>query len=163
MSWTKLELIKMAYDEASLASYFFDLTPDQLISAGNKMDSMVANWDGGLCVRIGYPIASSPSTIDINEDTGIPDWANAPVYLNLAISICSGLGRSVPTELTMAARSDYKNMLNRIAVSNVMEYQLPSTMPRGAGSKYWRNTNNPFMPRPCDPVDAGPDGVLDLN
>jgi hypothetical protein len=36
-------------------------------------------------------------------------------------------------------------------------------MPSGAGNKPWRVYDDPFLQRPVDPVDAGPDGVLEFN
>jgi len=35
-------------------------------------------------------------------------------------------------------------------------------MPAGAGTKPWRVYDNPFIRPPVDPVQVGPDGVLEL-
>ncbi len=149
MGWTKRQLVQKAYEKIGLADYFFDLTPEQLISACETMDSMVANW-GGVCVRIGYPLASSPTTTNLDEDTNVPDWAVMAIYLNLATYISSDIGKEISPSFAMRAKGAYLNMINR-AMPPTPEVQFPQSLPRGAGQKYWSGYNNPFFPAPCDP------------
>ena len=55
----------------------------------------------------------------------------------------------------------YSNMANQVAIPTP-ERQLPHTMPRGSGTKPWRNFNNPFVNRPQDPILAGSDNPIDF-
>ena len=59
MGWTKREYIEQAFEEIGLASYVFDLTPEQLQSALRKLDAMLAEWNAkGL--RLGLSTAQFP-------------------------------------------------------------------------------------------------------
>ena len=42
---------------------------------------------------------------------------------------------------------------------------FPKTMPRGAGQKYWRYNNNPFVddPENSQTIATGNDDILDFN
>jgi hypothetical protein len=39
---------------------------------------------------------------------------------------------------------------------------MPQTMPRGQGTKPWRNFNNPFVYAPSKDIQAGSDNNLDF-
>lgn len=160
MSWTKRQFIEQAFEEIGLAAYVYDLTPEQLQSALRRMDAMVAGWNAN-GVRIGYPLPSSPEGSDLDQDTGVPDFANEAIYLGLAVRIAPSFGKTVAPETKAFADMAYSNMANQVAIPTP-ERQLPKTMPRGQGTKPWRNYNNPFIVPPDATVDAGSDGPIDL-
>jgi len=161
MAWTKRQFVQQAFEELGLANYFFDLQPEQLNSAMYKMDAMVAGWNAN-GVRINYPLPSSPQNADLDHDTGVPDFANEAIYLNLAVRLAPSLGKQLSMDTKANAKSAYENMANQVLYP-LMERQMPREMPRGQGTKPWRNYNNPFVIQPEDPVDAGSDGPIDLN
>jgi hypothetical protein len=159
MGWTKRELITQAFEEIGLASYVFDLTPDQLQSAMRRLDAMIASWNAN-GIRIGYPLPSSPDAGNIDDDSGIPDAAVEAVYLNLALRLAPGFGKQVLPESKQHADMAY-NCLANAAVLPTPERELPGTMPRGQGTKPWRNFNNPFVYQPTgNDIAAGGDGDL---
>lgn len=161
MGWTKRQYIEKAFSKIGLAAYVYDLTPEQLNSAAGDLDSMIAsfNSDG---VRIGWPMASDPSDIDLDVDTKSPDAAHEAIYLGLAIRIANDYGKQISPSLTMQANSAYKNLLAK-TLAPVPELQFPNTLPRGAGSKPWRYQNgNPFVRTPQDNIDVGSDNELTL-
>ena len=160
MSWTKRQFITQAFEEIGLAAYVFDLTANQLQSALRRMDAMVAGWNAN-GVRIGYPLPVSPDDSDLDQDSGVPDFANEAIYLNLAIRLAPGFGKTVPPETTKLADMAYNNMANQVAFPTP-ERQMPQTLPRGQGTKPWRNFNNPFVNPPQPAVDAGSDGKLEF-
>lgn len=160
MAWTKRQLITQAFEEIGLAAYVFDLTPEQLQSALRRMDSMVGGWNAN-GVRISYPLPSNPDDSDLDEDSGVPDFANEAIYLGLAVRVASSYGKVVSPETKAFADMAYSNMANQVAIPTP-ERQLPQTMPRGAGTKPWRTTRNPYFPPPADPVAVGSDGDLTL-
>lgn len=159
MSWTKKQFVEQALEEIGLASYVFDLQPEQEQSVLRRLDSMMAilNIQG---VRIGYPLPSAQSSSDINQDTSVPDWANEGIYQNLAIKIAPMFGKSVSPELKVSAKNALSMMICK-AGQPVQERQLSST-PLGAGNKPWR-FNRQFTTEPCDPLTTGDDGILSLN
>jgi len=159
MSWTKRQFIEEAFGEIGLAAYVYDLQPDQLESALRRLDSMMAMWNGK-GIRIGYPLPSSPEDSDLDEETSVPDDANETIYSNLAIRIAPGFGKTVSSDTKITAKDGYRGLIQKS--TKPIERQLPGTMPRGAGNKPWRNTNNEFLDDPVDPLTAGDDSTLDF-
>jgi hypothetical protein len=158
MSYTKRQFIEAAHDEIGLASYTFDLQPQQLESALRRLDAMMAEWNArGL--RLAYPLPSSPQNSDIDAETNVPDSANQAIICNLALLISSSYGKTPMPQTMMLAKKSYDTLLARAAMPS--EQQFPETLPRGAGQKPWRY-NGPFMPRPVDPVLTGPEGKLEF-
>lgn len=160
MSWTKRELVVKAFEEIGLAEYVFDLTAEQLQSAAQRMDAMVAGWAAN-GVRIAYPLKDTPGAANLNDDSGVPDYANEAIYLNLALRIAPGYGKTASAETKQFADMAYNNLANQTALPTP-ERTLPTTMPRGQGNKPWRNFNNPFIREETTPIDAGPDNHIDL-
>lgn len=159
MGYSKRQFIEAAFEEIGLASYVFDLQPEQLESAMRRLDAMIADWNGK-GIRLGYPLPTSPQQSDLDEQTYVPDSANQAIITNLAIRIAPGYGKQVMPGTLAVAKSSYDTILSRATFP--MEQQLPRTMPIGAGNKPWQY-DDPFVQRPVDPVLAGQDGPIDLN
>ncbi len=160
MGYSKRQFVNAAFEEIGLASYVFDLQPEQLQSAMRRIDAMMADWNGK-GIRLGYPLPGSPQDSDLDEPTLVPDWANEAIITNGAVRIAPGYGKVVMPETKAVAKDSYNTLLQRAAMPP--EQQLPATMPAGAGNKPWRVYDNPFIRPPVDPVDAGPDGPLQFN
>lgn len=162
MGWTKRQLVTQAFEEIGLAAYVFDLNPDQLNSALRRMDAMIAGWSAN-GVRIKYSLPASPQDSDLDEDSGIPDFAIEAVYLGLAVRLGPSFGKTISPETKQFADMAYNNMANQVAFPTI-ERELPRTMPRGSGTKPWRNFNNPFVygPTTDQEFDAGSDGKVQL-
>lgn len=160
MSWTKRQIITQAFEEIGLAAYVFDLTPEQLDSALRRLDAMVGGWNAN-GVRIAYPLPSSPQDSDLDQDTNAPDFAVEALYLGLAVRLAPGFGKVPSPETKMFADMAYSNMANQVAIPTP-ERQMPQTLPRGQGTKPWRNFNNPFVYAPSQEVLAGSDNPIDL-
>lgn len=158
MGWAKRDFIVQAFGEIGLASYVFDLTPEQEQDALRRLDSMMATWNGQ-GIRLGYPLPSSPGVSDIAEMTNVPDSANETIFQNLAIRIAPGFGKSVSPDTKASAKAGYIAMLTQ-AMGAPPEMQMPGTMPSGAGNKPWRTIDNPFLSQPVDPLLAGQDGEI---
>lgn len=159
MGWTKRQFVTQAFEEVGLAAYVFDLTPEQLQSALNRLDSMMASWNAK-GIRLGYPIASSPQNGGLDEETNVPDAANEAIYLNLSIRLAPGFGKVVSPETKSSAKMAYDTLLSRAAMPQ--EMKLPGTMPAGAGNKPWA-IDNPFIEGPDSLILAGEDGPIEFN
>jgi|TARA_R110000868_G_scaffold90258_2_gene250724 hypothetical protein len=160
MGWTKRQYIEQAFEEVGLASYVFDLTPEQLQSALRRLDAMMAEWNAkGL--RLGFPLPTSPQDSSLDEQTYVPDLANEAIYTNLGIRIAPSFGKAVMPDTKGIAKLSYNTVVQKF--SQPYEMQLPGTMPSGAGNKPWRNYDDAFLRRPVDPVLAGEDGPLEYN
>jgi hypothetical protein len=156
MSYTKRQLVDAAMAEIGLASYAFDLMPEQRESALRRLDSLMAEWNArGL--RLGYPVPDNPADSDIDVDSNMPDAAWEAVITNLALRLAPSYGKQVNIETKVTARHSLNTILARAALPT--EMKLPS-MPSGAGNK---SIDNPFTPEPSSDLIAGPDSTLDFN
>ena len=86
MGWTRRQFVEQAFEEIGYASYVYDLEPEQLESAGRRLDAMVASWNGK-GIRLGYPLPSSPELASLDTETEVPDYANEAIYTNLAVKL----------------------------------------------------------------------------
>jgi len=160
MGYTKRQFVTAALEEIGLASYVFDLQPEQLQSAMRRLDALMADWNGK-GIRLGYPLPSSPQDSDLDEESNVPDSANEAVILNLAIRLAPSYGKQVAIETKASAKQGYDVLLQRATVPP--QQQLPGSLPSGAGNKPWRVYDGPFIRPPVDPVTIGPDGPLEFN
>jgi hypothetical protein len=160
MGYSKRQFVTAAFDEIGLASYVFDLTPEQLQSALRRLDAMMASWNA-LGIRLGYPLPSSPQFSDLDAQSEVPDSANEAIITNLAIKLAPSYGKQVMPDTKATAKETYNTLLSRAAMP--MEQQMPGTMPSGAGNKPWRVYDDPFLRPPVDPVLAGQDGPIEYN
>lgn len=158
MGYSKRQFVSAALEEIGLASYAFDMQPEQLESALRRLDAMMADWNAK-GIRLGYPIPSSPQDSDLDQQTEVPDSAYEAIICSLGIRLAPSYGKSVMIETKTTAKQGYDILLQRATYP--LEKQLPSTMPSGAGNKPWRVNDNPYVSPPYYPVDAGPDGPLE--
>lgn len=158
MSYTKREYVDMALEEIGLPGYEFDMQPEQLQMAKQRLDAMVATWNGK-GIRLGYPIPDSPRSGELSDNANTPDSADEAIYLNLAIRLAPTFGKQVSADTRASAREAYNIVLARAVMPN--EMQMPGTMPAGAGHR--SIDRNPFVNPPIDPLLAGQDGPLEFN
>jgi hypothetical protein len=52
MSYSKRQFVEAAFEEIGLASYVFDLQPEQIDSACRRLDTMMAQWNA-VGIRLG--------------------------------------------------------------------------------------------------------------
>ena len=160
MAYTKRQFVEAALTEIGLASYVFDIQPEQLEYARRRLDAMMADWNGK-GIRLSYPIPASPEQGSLSEETNVPDSANEAVILNLAVRLAPSYGKQIMPDTRLLAKTAYDTVLQRATAP--IELQFPDTLPSGAGNKYWRDADDPFMPTPEDPVETGPEGILEFN
>ena len=86
MSWTKREIVTGAFEEIGLASYVFDLQPEQMQAGLRRLDNMMATWNSrGL--RIGYPLADNPGDSDLDQDATVTDEAIEARYHTTVVAL----------------------------------------------------------------------------
>jgi hypothetical protein len=160
MGYTKREFVSAALEELGMADYIFDASADELQGICRRLDSMVANWSG-IGVKIGYPIPVNPSDSDIDQQTGVPTWANDGIICSLAVRIAPSFGKIPQPETKSTAKQGYDVILQRCILP--VEVQLPDTMPVGAGNKQWV-WGGVFQPTPTDdavdPPSTAPDFLI---
>lgn len=161
MAWSKRQIVYSAFEEIGLASYVFDLSPEQLQSAVKRLDAMMATWaEKGILV--GFPVSANPDDDTLAQDTGMPDYAAEAVYINLAVRLAPTVGKMVSAETKAAAKIAYDALAVRFAFPNQQQYQVG--FPAGAGAKSWRLSGDPFMPTPdTSPITIGSNDQLIFN
>lgn len=159
MSYTRRQFVVAAYEEMGLASYVYDLAPEQLEAAARRLDAMMAQWNA-LGIRLAYPIPSSPENTSLDAETGVPDAANEPIITNLAVRLAPSIGKAISADTKATARAGYNTLMSRAAVPP--EMQVPANTPAGAGNKPWM-IDAPFLTAPVDPILAGDDGPLSFD
>jgi len=158
MSWTKQQFVDAAYEEIGLASFNYQITPEEEQFALKRLDALLAEWNAR-GIRLGFPISDNPLNAELDEDTYAKDSANEAIFLNLAIRIAPSYGKQVSRETKTGAKKAYNTLLNLSAQPTSM--RLPSCMPAGAGNKKWRWNDSPFLRQPERPPEIGPDTYLD--
>ena len=151
MSWTKKQLILSAFDELGLGSYEFDLEQGQYLSALNKLDAMMATWNGK-GIRLGYPLYSNQGDSDLDEASNVPDWSYEAVYQNLALRIAPSFGKAILPELKQSAKESYDAIITR--TSRPPERQITG-LPKGQGHKSTRYTGSTTLETPTTPLTDG--------
>lgn len=158
MGYSKRQFIEAAFEEIGLASYIFDLQPQQLESALRRLDAMMADWNGK-GIRVGFPLSLSPQQSDLDEQTYVPDMANQAIITGLAVRLAPAYGKQVMPGTLAIAKSSYDTLLAKAAMPP--EQQFPDTLPSGAGNKPWMY--DVFLPGPVDRVLAGQDGAIEFD
>lgn len=162
MSWSKRQIITEAFGELALASYDFDLSPEEMQAALRRLDSMMATW-GSQGLQLGYNLGTSPDDTDLDQDSGIPLEAVEATFLGLAVRIAGSKGKAVSTTTSRTAKAAFDALMSRVASAQIQEQQLASGTPRGAGRKPWRTVNQPFVPIPnVAPLQNTTDSGLDF-
>lgn len=155
MPWTKRQLIESAFEEAGLATFAFDLTPEQLESACRRLDAMMAglNQQG---LQIGYNVSSAP---DPDQDSGLPDGAYEMVMAGLAIRLAPSYGKQISPDTKFA----YQRGLDALKVQAAypQNIPIPAGYPVGAGYKPIPGGYSEFVPPQSDTLSAG-DSPLEL-
>ena len=157
MGWTKRQFIAQAFEEIGLASYAFDLQPEQEMAALRRLDSMMAAWNAKR-IRIGYIGSTSANGSDLDQDAGVPDSANEAIYTNLAIRIAGTVGKVPAPQLAATARETYDTLL---AIAAQPRERRLDWMVSGAGNKSITDQN--FIYSQTDPLMVGPDAPLEFN
>ena len=153
MSWTKKQIIEQAFEEIGLASYIFDLTPDQLNSALRRLDLMVASWQTKN-IQIGFPLPTFPQNSNIDQEIDTPMNANEAVVLNLAVRLAPAYGKVVSPDTRATAKVLYDQLLIDAAFPS--EQQYPNTLPIGAG---YKRTDRVFVDTPnLNPIQIASNG-----
>ncbi|KVD81922.1 hypothetical protein WS62_23485 [Burkholderia sp. ABCPW 14] len=151
---TKGDLVEAAYEEIALAGYVFDLSPEERNTALLRLERMAASFDAR-GIRIGYNLAGKSASL--NDDAGIPDWAEEPFYTNLAKRLAPTLGKQLSMETMRAAAAGYRTLL--LGNYEIPQMQMPRHMPIGLGNR--RNTKNQQFFAPVDRVTTTNDATLE--
>lgn len=153
---TKREIVGSAFAELGIGNWEFDLQPDEIQDAVNRLDAMMARWSSE-GVRIGYNGTSN----DPDTDSGVPDVALEAIRCNLALRLSPSFGRQVNPMTSMLAAEGYSYLVAYFMT--VPQRPYPSTLPLGSGNRLATIGGRiTFFPQQPQQVAVGPDSLLDL-
>lgn len=155
--WTKKDVINKALAVLGVASYEYDISPEEYNSSLMSLDMMLATWNRkGL--KIGYPLPGSPNNSELLESTYFPDDVVEAAVFNLAIAIAPEYGIDPSPIVSKKAKMTYDTLM--IRASMPVEMIFPTTMPRGSGNKRiddnYYNQENDYVNGPDSPPDFLP-------
>jgi hypothetical protein len=158
--WTKRQIVNQNFTELALACYEFELTPEETNGALVLLDALMAEWQNE-GIYLGYALPTSPGDSDLDDPSGLPDYAVRAVWTNLAVARAAAFGKAVPPTLQVAAMQSKSKLYAQAAIPP--QQQLRGSMPIGAGNKYWAAPGRRFV-RPPDlsPVQTSGNGNLDF-
>lgn len=154
MSWKKRQYIEQAFGAMGLASYVYDLQPEQWRTALNTLDRMMALWDTK-GMRVGYPLPSNPDDSQLSDLCECPDIANAAIVPNLAVLLCPEYGKTAALELSSAARDTRVTLAGYCAQPG--EIAWGRNIPSGAGNGH----SNIYLAQD-NPIATGSDSNLGI-
>lgn len=139
---TKEAVVLRALRRAGLASNAMLLAPEpESIADGlQDLEDMMAEWEGNGVVT-SYRFTGSPSP-QPSEESGLIDWAVAPVANNLAIRMMIDNQRPVSEDVKLLAHNGLMMLKSRNV--EVPELARRSDMPRGTGNggrRYYSETD----------------------
>lgn len=141
MSWTKRQIVEKAFEEIGYATYTYDVSADQLQSALERLDAMVAFWKSQ-GADLDYEVPSSIGGSDLDDDTLINTHMIA-LYTNLALHIAPTVGKIPSKQTKINAHKTYQELLNRTGTR--YQTQLPNTLPVGQGNAAWQRQISEFF------------------
>lgn len=155
--WTKAQIIEQAYSVLGLGNYAFDTSAEERQNAVRMLDSMMATWDAD-GIRVSYHKGASEA--DLGADSGLPDWANEAVYMNLAIRLGQSLGKQIHPSTYANAKSSLGTIQRR---TTYIPQRTPNwhNMPAGAGNRR-HGWQSPFLSPEPEVLEVGPDGPLEF-
>ncbi len=157
MGYTRRDFVNGALEELGLATYAYDATAEELVSAMRRLDAMMAEWNAR-GIRIGYPIPTNPAGGSLDDQTETPDSAWEAIVLGLAIRIAPAYGKTLSIDTRGNFGRAYQTLLNLHA--QPPEVQL-KRMPLGGGNKPYRWGTN-YTTGPVDQLQTGNDGLLEF-
>lgn len=129
---TKEAIVLRALRRAGLASSAMLLgpEPESVADALLDLEDMMAEWEGdGVIMSYRYTGAPTPQP---SEESGLPDWAVAPVANNLAIRLMIDNQRPIADEIHTLAYNGLQMVKGRLV--QIPELARRSDMPRGVGN-----------------------------
>lgn len=156
MAISKRGLVGDALGELGLASYVFDITPEEMTAAVRRLDQMMAAWNKR-GIRIAYSLSVGDGGEVPDSDSGIPDTAQLAVTTNLALLLAPGYGKTPSPDTRTVAKAEYAFLCGSIDAPGPMA-RGPG-LPMGAGNRCIGRDY--FCPDP-DPLTAGNDSELEF-
>lgn len=138
----KADLLDMIFEELGRASYDFDRTPDEDVSALRKVDALMAEWQAQGC-NLNYNFPTSFGRGLPSDLVGVPDAALNTIAAHAAFRIAPGIGKTMSAESRKAMADGKAFLFAETAKIPAMDF--PHSTAKGIGNKPW-GVWFPFFP-----------------
>lgn len=122
----------MAFSEIGLSGYVFDQEADERQEALHKLDGYMAMLKNQ-GVDIGYNFPASNSVSDLDDESGLPNYAEMAIWQQLALRLCPAYGKTASQILVSSAHQAKAHLMSFIATIPATRY--PTTLPVGRGNR----------------------------
>ncbi len=128
----KRYLIDMAFSEIGLSGYVFDQDAEERQEALHKLDGYMAMLKNQ-GVNIGYNFPASNSVSDLDDESGLPNYAEMAIWQQVALRLCPAYGKTASQILVSSAHQAKAHLMSFIATIPATRY--PTTLPIGRGNR----------------------------
>jgi hypothetical protein len=139
MSDTKKQIILDAYASFGYVDYFYNADAEQNDFALRILNRMLAGWETK-GISIGYNYGG-----DIQDDSGVPDYASDAVVANLAVSLAGNVGKQLSQDAKQNAINTFNNLFTMFL--NVPIMPTNPLMPAGQGRRVYSTDASNFLNR----------------
>ena len=137
MSDTKKQIILDAYASFGYVDYFYNADVEQIDFALRILNRMLADWESE-GVSIGYNLGS-----DIQENSGIPEYASNAVIANLTIMLASSFGKNLSQDSKENAINSYNNLKLKFLTIPILPRN--NLIPQGQGARVYNTNASNFL------------------
>jgi hypothetical protein len=132
----KADYIQGAYEQLRIWGLTSSVTPVESELALKRLNGLLLHWENQ-GIYLGWNIGAD----DVNDESGLPDWAQEAVFTNLAIKLMPVFGKTASREQAQEAAETYEAIT--LKCYDNMEY--PDTMPVGAGNQRYGYSSRRFF------------------
>jgi len=121
-----IDIIRRAFARAGIRAAESPLESDEIEDGRLLLNDMLSNWEPV------YHFGFSPIS-EVTESVRIPRFSNMAVTDALAVILCPEYSKPVSAALAASAKLSMQMML--IAISDLSDVDMPSTLPKGTGNE----------------------------
>lgn len=136
---TKGDIVRAALRKAAIASNatLTNVEPESMADGLFDLELMMAELDGN-GVRVGFKLADDPDVVSPDDDSGLPDWAVAPVIMNLCVMVLPDYVREANSVVVSRANFGLQTLMKATANQTTPKYRYPNGWPMGSGNILYR-------------------------
>ncbi len=138
----KGEYIQAAYQQIQVSGITSKPTAQEMQVALTRLNGMMLDWENK-----GLLLGWNVGTEDVNNESGLPDWAFEAVVTNLGLKLIPIYGKIASKDQRDEASDAYQS----ITVNCINNMEYPDTMPVGAGNQRYGYSSRRFF------VESNPD------
>lgn len=130
---TKRDIIQAAFSELGLASYDYDMQPEDYVNALRRLDNLMAEWSAQ-DAQTGYDLSSSPTIATIDDELSLILPLVDGVICALAVKLAPSYGKQISPDTKLTATNGFKLALKLSARPPIKRLNVTTSL-SGAGNR----------------------------